>query len=232
MTLRETVIRFLLAAVLSASMADRGHADSAGDPAERVQAGTILEAGEIDGSTVEVGAFAVVIHGRGEPNPVTGDWEQLLTTRGYIQACGSETLTLSRGRDGPREQIALDRILTLVLVGSRSSREVEGIGIPTTERIFREEQSSTEGPENRDSATEDREVEAADDAPAPGSALHSSKADSGLAHRGYSQVPVGLSPKIEVGTLFGFSHLSHDIGWSANVLGVQFRGLPQGGRSG
>ncbi len=179
MTLRETVIRFLLAAVLSAS-ADRGHADSAGDPAERVQAGTILEAGEIDGSTVEVGAFAVVIHGRGEPNPVTGDWEQLLTTRGYIQACGSETLTLSRGRDGPREQIALDRILTLVLVGSRSSREVEGIGIPTTERIFREEQSSTEGPENRDSATEDREVEAADDAPAPGSALHSSKADSGL----------------------------------------------------
>ncbi len=49
-----------------------------------------------------------------------------------------------------------------------------------------------------------------------------------LAHRGYSQVPVGLSPKIEVGTLFGFSHLSHDIGWSANVLGVPspgYRGL-------
>ena len=96
------------------------YADSAGDLAEPPPAGVILKGGQIDSSTVEVGAFAVVIHGQGERHPVSGEWERLETARGYIQAINAETLTLSQGRDGRQNPMALDRIQTLVLIGPPS----------------------------------------------------------------------------------------------------------------
>ena len=95
-------------------MATDAEAETAGDR----QAGATLTAGEIDSSTVEVGAFAVVIHGLGERHPVSGAWKQLRTDRGYIVAIDAETLTLGLGRDEWSVVIALKRIQTLVLAGA------------------------------------------------------------------------------------------------------------------
>ena len=80
--------RFLISVILLLLMVDLTYADSAGDTAEARQAGVILEAGEIDSSTVEVGAFAVVIHGQEKRDPVARDWESLST-----KTVDSETLT-------------------------------------------------------------------------------------------------------------------------------------------
>ena len=52
-----TIFRFLLTAIALVSMVHSAQADSARDPAEALPAGTILGAGEIDRSTVDVGAF-------------------------------------------------------------------------------------------------------------------------------------------------------------------------------
>ena len=112
--------RFLLTPVgiFLQSMVDPVLADSDRDSAEGID--RILEAGEIDSSTVRIGSYVVVIHGQGERNPVSGEWERLETARGYVRAVDKEILTLARGRDGWQERIALDRIQTLVLVGSQS----------------------------------------------------------------------------------------------------------------
>ena len=93
-----TAFQFLFIAISFLSIANLTYADSAGDTDE-AQAGVILEAGEIDSSTVEIGAFAVVIHGKGELHPVTGDWEQLVTVRGYVKAVDVETLILARRQE-------------------------------------------------------------------------------------------------------------------------------------
>ncbi len=116
---------FWVTAISLLSIATLTYADSASDPAEALRAGVILEAGEIDSSTVEVGAFAVVIHGQGERHPVSGEWKGLETVRGYIQAVDGETLTLAMGRKGRPKPVTLERIQTLVLVGSPTRRGVE-----------------------------------------------------------------------------------------------------------
>ena len=88
-----------------------------------LRAGAVLEAGEIDSSTVKVGAFAVVIYGQGERQPVSEDnQERLVTARGYIQALDWEQgwLILAVERDGWQERIAFDRIQRLVLFGTPS----------------------------------------------------------------------------------------------------------------
>ncbi len=130
--------RFFITVISLPSMANLTYADSNSDTAGARQVGAILEAGEIDSSTVEVGVFGVVIHGRGERHPVSGEWERLETARGYIQAVNAETLTLARGGDGWLQRIALDRIQTLVLAGSASrepsapeSSQKENIPTPT-----------------------------------------------------------------------------------------------------
>ena len=105
---------FLVFLATAMSLLPRGPADA--DEAPPV--GVILEAGEIDSNRVEVGAFAVVIHGQGERHPVSREWEQLVTTRGYVQAVDAENLTLARARDPGQDRIALKRIQTLVLVGA------------------------------------------------------------------------------------------------------------------
>ena len=118
---------FLLAAsgVSLLSMADPALADSAVDAAEAADR-VILEPGEIDSSTVAVGSYVVVIHGQGGRYPVSGEWEQLLTSRGYVHAVDAEVLTLFRGWDGEPEWIAVERIQTLVLMGSPSRRAEAG----------------------------------------------------------------------------------------------------------
>ncbi len=69
-------------------------------------AGEVLQAGEIDSSKVEVGAYAEVIYGKGE---------KLSTARGYIQAVDAESLTISQGFG---KQIAFERIQQLILAES------------------------------------------------------------------------------------------------------------------
>ena len=121
-----TAFRFLLIAISFLSISNRTYADSVGDTAG-VRAGVILEANEIDSSTVEVGAFAVVIYGMGKRDPVTGDWEQLVTVRGYVQGVDAEALHLARKQGGWSGEIDLERIQTLVLVGSPSLKALDQI---------------------------------------------------------------------------------------------------------
>ena len=93
------------------------------EAAEVLRTGVVLEAGEIDSSTVAVGALVVAIHGQGERHPVCGEWGHLVTVKGYVQAVDAGTLTLSRTRDGRPERIALEHIQTLVLVEAPSQDE-------------------------------------------------------------------------------------------------------------
>ena len=109
--------RYLLTAtgISLLSMVDPALADSAvegAEPADRV----ILEAGEIDSSTVPVGSYVVVIHGQGERHPVSGEWERLVTSRGYVYAVDLEVLAIFRKWDGRPEWIEVDRIQTLVQI--------------------------------------------------------------------------------------------------------------------
>ena len=80
--------------------------------------GTILRADEIDRSRVKAGTFAVVVHGLGERNRVSGRWVILETTRGYVQTIDADTLTLGVGRGSQPAPIALERIRTMVLIGA------------------------------------------------------------------------------------------------------------------
>ena len=83
---------------------------------ETLLAWVTFEAGEIDSSTVKPGAFVEVIYGRGERNPVSGEWERLDTARGYIQAIDTETLTI--GERFWKKVIALERIQKLIIATS------------------------------------------------------------------------------------------------------------------
>ena len=107
--------RFLLTSVSLLSMVDPALADSVGDKAPATDR-VILEAGEIGSIAVQVGSYVVVIHGKGERNPVSGEWEQLATSRGYVQAINPETLTLASGRMGKLKSVAFERIQSLVLI--------------------------------------------------------------------------------------------------------------------
>ena len=140
------VLPFLLAASggLLLLMADPALADSVADTsgaADRV----ILEAGEIDSSRVPTGSYVVVIHGQGERHPVSGEWEQLFTSRGYVHAFDAEVLTLFRGWDGEPEWIAVDRIQTLVLVGSPSRGVEAGDGMGQTDPVSSKAKPSSLG---------------------------------------------------------------------------------------
>ncbi len=118
--------RFLLTAIGISllSMADPALPDSAVDTAEATDR-VVLEAGGIDSSTVAVGSYVVVIHGQGERHPVSGEWEQLVTSRGYVYSVDAETLILFRRWDGEPELIPVGGIQTLVQSGSRSRKELE-----------------------------------------------------------------------------------------------------------
>ena len=56
-----TTVRFFLTAIAFLSMVNHASADSAREDVETIRAEIVLEASEINSSTVEVGAFAVVV---------------------------------------------------------------------------------------------------------------------------------------------------------------------------
>lgn len=178
--------RFLLAAtgISLLSMVDHALADSVGDSAEAA-AKVILEAGEIDSSTVPAGSYVVVIHGQGERHPVSEEWEQLVTSRGYVHAVDAKVLTLFRGWDDEPEWIAVDRIQTLVLMGS-PSRELEAVdGMGPADPASSKAKSSPLGKGNGDSTRTgvEKKGTAKVSAPSVREARDSTQVDSGRARR-------------------------------------------------
>ena len=133
---RGIIVPFPLKAILLLWMVcvNGAAADSTGEM-ENGTGRVILEAGEISPETVETGAFAVVIYGRGERDPVSGEWKQMHTERGYIQAVDAKSLVLVRRSGGNPKQIAVDRIKTLVIVGSPAKRSEERESTSTTEEM-------------------------------------------------------------------------------------------------
>ena len=91
---------------------------SASDIPESVRVEQVLVAGQINSSTVDVGAFVVVIYGQGERHPVSGVWIQLDTVKGYIKAVDSRRLIVGLEPDGWSKWIALEHIQTLSLIGA------------------------------------------------------------------------------------------------------------------
>ena len=119
------VLGFLGMVILLLSMINHAHADTGREDAEGLRGRVVLEAGEIDSSTVEVGALAVVVYGQGERHPVSGEWAKLDTVRGYIKAVDRPRLIVALESDGWSKWIALERIQTLILVGSHSKGKVD-----------------------------------------------------------------------------------------------------------
>ena len=115
----ETWMRYGLIPLLT--MLGPGSAGSAtAAQAETPPAEVVLEAGQIDGRTVPAGARVVVVHGRGERHPVSGEWARLDTSAGWVQAVDSSALVLSREGDLRQQRIPLDRIQRLVMAGPPS----------------------------------------------------------------------------------------------------------------
>ena len=111
---------FLSTMILLLAKVNHAHADTGREDNEGPQARVALQAGEIDSSTVEVGALAVVVYGMGERHPVSREWTTLDTARGYIKAVDQRRLIVGLEPDGWSKWIALDRIQMLILVGSSS----------------------------------------------------------------------------------------------------------------
>ena len=80
--------------------------------------GMVLKAGEIDSGKVRVGVFAAVVYGKGKRDPVSGDWEKLVTASGYIKAVDAESLTLVLSEGFGKKRIAFARIQKLLLAAS------------------------------------------------------------------------------------------------------------------
>ena len=188
-----TAFRFFLIAISLLETVNFSYADPVGDTAGS-QAGVILEAGEIDSSKVEIGAFAVVIHGLGEGHPVSGEWEQLVPARGYIQAVDTEKMILARGREGWPEPIVLDRIQTLVLVGAAYLRAGVWDSTNPTGRIARKVGSFSQGLANQDSTQGSGEIKAVADW---------GNANSGRAAGDFRETPDSLSGRTAKGKDMG-----------------------------
>ena len=141
-----------------------------------------------------MGAFAVIIHGQGDRHPVSGEWEQLVTARGYIQAVDTEKMILARGREGWPEPIVLDRIQTLVLVGAAYLRAGVWDSTNPTGRIARKVGSFSQGLANQDSTQGNGEIKAVADW---------GNADSGRAAGDFRETPDSLSGRTAKGKDMG-----------------------------
>ena len=80
----------------------------------------VLESSQIDARTVPAGARVVVVHGRGERHPVSGEWARLDTSAGWVQAVDVSALVLAREGDLRQQRIPLNRIQRLVMAGPPS----------------------------------------------------------------------------------------------------------------
>ena len=92
-----------------------------------LQTKIILEAGEIDSSAVEVGAFVEVIYGKGKRDAVSGEWEGEKKVKGYIKAVDAEYLII--GERFLEEQIALVRVQKLTILDA-ADREMDKLRQP------------------------------------------------------------------------------------------------------
>lgn len=89
----------------------------------------VLEANQINSSTVKVGALAVVVYGQGKQQPISGEWAKLDTIKGYVKAVKRRVLVLSLERYGWPESIVLERIQTLTLVDPPVSVRTDDMGV-------------------------------------------------------------------------------------------------------
>ena len=112
--------------ILVLSVPSPGCAGSAYSEVGAAEAEVVVEAGEIDSRTVAAGARVVVVHGRGERHPVSGEWARLDTLEGYVQAVDAETLVLAREGDLRQERISLDRIQRMIVGGPPSGGAATG----------------------------------------------------------------------------------------------------------
>ena len=120
----DTAVRFFFAAIALLAMVNHAHTDTARDDAE-----VVLEAGEINSSTVEVDDFVIVVYGQGKQQPTSGEWAKLDTMKGYVKAVKRRALILSLERYGWPESIALERIKTLTLVDPPASVRTDEMGV-------------------------------------------------------------------------------------------------------
>ena len=128
------IVALTLFASLLAADAEVGA--EASDVPESVRVEQVLTAGQIDSSTVDVGAFVVVVYGQGERHPVSGAWTKLDTVRGSIKAVDSRRLIVGLAPDGWSQWIALERIQTLSLIGAPlSAADRDHTHTRTTKRI-------------------------------------------------------------------------------------------------
>ena len=67
-----SILGFLGTVILLLTMVNHAHADTVREDAEGLRTEVVLEASEIDSRTVEVGALAVVVYGKGERRPTSG----------------------------------------------------------------------------------------------------------------------------------------------------------------
>lgn len=120
----DTAVRFFFAAIAICAMVNHTDAETARDDAE-----VVLEADEINSSTVKVDDFVVVVYGKGERQPTSGEWAKLDTMQGYVKAVKQRALLLSLELYGWPESIALERIQTLTLVDLPASVKTDEMGV-------------------------------------------------------------------------------------------------------
>lgn len=120
------MLTVIVALTLFASLlaADAQVGAAASDTTESVRVERVLTGGQIDSSTVDVGAFVVVIYGQGERQPGSGVWTQLDTARGYLKAIDPRRLTVGLEPDGWSKWIALGRVQTLSFISAPLSAAV------------------------------------------------------------------------------------------------------------
>ena len=107
--------------ILLLAMVNHAHADTGREDEEGLRTRVVLQVGEIDSSTVEVGALAVVVYGTGERHSVSGEWAKLDTVKGYIKAVNQRRLIVGLEPDGWSKWISSDRIQRLSLMGLPST---------------------------------------------------------------------------------------------------------------
>ena len=148
------IVVFTLFAVLLATDAEVDASASNGPESVRVE--RVLATGQIDSSTVDVGAFVVVVYGQGERHPVSGAWTQLDTVKGSIKAVDSRRLIVGLEPDGWSKWIALERIQTLSLIGAPLSADRDHTRTSTTKWVQPAQAES--GAARSDSLSEQREA--------------------------------------------------------------------------
>ena len=82
--------------------------------------GMVLTGSELDRGRVEVGMLVEVVHGKGPRHRFSGEWAEVATVRGVIEAVNWDRrqVVVARDGDGGKETIAVDRIQTMTMIAS------------------------------------------------------------------------------------------------------------------